>query len=581
MSFARAIGSLGVFAALLSGCGAADYEAKSAAPAADIASAQTLGRPILLLGDNQVQHLFGKGVFERTGLSDYVARTAVRPVQLDMFAHQLLIDACRAVPDVPIIHLGDAANSACVQELDRTFALMRACGDDRPWVMAPGNHDAFLMGSVHRTCRLKAWEDACYDVGTYGPRGHDLSKNVLVRRLLDRTWKPQTGEDYALRCDEPKAAQRLDDCTRGTISRKEAPVPHRNAWSAFLVQATFLVDEEAPWRSFLLQWVDISDRPSQPVFALVLDTVHYDERPRVWPRSQDPGTTGAIDRVQRDAIEDALNEHEKAFFLLVGHHPLEKLQEGTRDFVLELAQRKNLVAYVSGHTHLGGWYEHTAKGRKGPFVELNVGSVTDHPNEFRDLRLLGVGSGDAPDLVWLVSQLNPGRSRPLCEPGSLPDPRDYLAYRNTPQSDATGLQRQLLRSQAMTWVHFLLNSGFDTGGRDFVGPLESALALPAGGGADEALRRACYRVAHAVFPELDGTSPSPAQPVQVEAYMRCVAYDAARYEGRLSSREVARSISCAKRLNLRAVAEPFTQATEWMQVVERRDDEESSEKRHE
>lgn len=566
MSFTRAIGLLSVFSALLPGCGATEYAAKPTTPVAAAADVQAISRPILLLGDNQVQHLFGKGVFERTGLADYVARTAVRPVQLDMFAHQLLIDACRAVPDVPIIHLGDAANSACVQELDRAFALMDACGQDRSWVMAPGNHDAFLMGSVHRTCRLREWRNACYDVGAYKSGDNELRKDVLVRRMLNHTWKPRIGEDHTLTCDEPKTARRLEDCERGTIMRKEAPVPH------FLVRASFLIDKEGPWRSFLLQQVDLSERSSQPVFALVLDTVHYDARPRLLPESQDPGTTGAIEEAQETAIRATLDAHKQDWFLLVGHHPLDKLQEDTRDFVLGLAHDKRVLAYVSGHTHRGGWYEHAAKSREGPFIELNVGSVTDHPNEVRDLRLMATRLGGPQEVFWLGSRLNPERVRPLCDPGSLPDPREYLAYRNTPPSDATGLQRQLLRSQAATWMHFLLHSGFDAGGRDFVGPLESALALPEGDGADEALRRASFEVARTVFPELDGRSPYPALPADVESYMRCVAYDAARHEGHLSPREVARRVTCAKGLDLRDVAEPFSEATEWMQVSGRRDD---------
>lgn len=582
MSFTRVARSLSALAALLcptAGCGGADYEAKPAAATPAAPASLPLSRPVLLVGDNQVQHLFGKGVYERTALADHVARTAVRPVQLDMFAHQLLIDACRALPDIPVIHLGDAANSGCVQEIDRTFALMRACGVNRPWVMAPGNHDAFLMGSVHRTCRLTEWEDACYDVGPYGPDGNEVTKDVLVRRILDHIWEPHLGQGYTLDCKEPEDPQRLDTCNRGKIVRSEGAGRHRDAWSTFLVEAAFQVDREHPWRSFVLQLVDVSMRPgsSPPTFALVLDTVHYDDRPRVWPQSQDPGTTGAVAGAQRTAIRELLVPLEESHLLLVGHHPLDELQPGTQDFVLELALRA--VAYVSGHTHLGRWYEHAVEGRRGSFVELNVGSVTDHPNEYRDLRLLG--SSEAPGSVWMTSRLNPGRLRPLCEPGSLPDPREYLAYRNAPASDGTALQRQLLRSQARTWIHFLLHSGFDTGCRDLLGPLESALALPEGEGADERLRRACFDVASAVLPELDGASAPRALPARVEAYMRCVAYDAARHEGRPSRQEVTRNITCAKRLNLRAAAGPFIQATEWIQVADRRDEDQTNEQRHE
>ena len=578
MTIARVACSLSNFLALLAtaGCGGADYEAKRPSTSDSVVREQlTLSRPVLLIGDNQVQHLFGKGVIERTGLADYLARTAIRPVQLDMFAHQLFLDACQAVPDYPIIHLGDAANSACVQELDLAFALMQACGEGRPWVMAPGNHDAFLMGSVHRTCRLQEWADACYDF--HGPDGNELAKDVLVKKILLRTWAPRLHKGHELECEEPKSEQDISKCVRGRVVRSESDSHPDSRWNDFLVEATFHVNEDAPWQSFVLQLVDLTapSNESQPVFALVVDTVHYEDRPRVWPQSQDPGTTGAIEDAQRDAIKRTLLEHQQALFLFVGHHPLEKLQEDSRTFVLELAHRETIAAYVSGHTHLGRWYGHPVEGRKEDFVELNVGSITDHPNEYRDLLLGGVGRDEEPSLVWLTSRINPKRTRPLCEPGSLPDPSEYLAYRNTPFSDSTKLQRQLLRSQAKAWIHFLLYSGFESDDSSRIGHLEDALALPDGEGGDEVLRKACSDVAADVFPRLDRTSPPLS--AQTKSYMRCVAYEAARYEGRPSPREVARRIVCAKEQNLRAATDPFVRATEWMRVADLRGAGESSE----
>ncbi|MFW5740121.1 MAG: hypothetical protein ACOC1F_07125, partial [Myxococcota bacterium] len=239
------------------GCAPGGYEPhRLAADSALPPSSTPLSQRVLLIGDNQVQHLSGKGIVERTSAADRAAGTAIRPVQLDMFAHQLLIDACEAVPQIPIIHLGDAANAACLQELERAFELMRRCGPNRPWVMAPGNHDGFLMGSVDRPCRVEEWNHACYDAAN--PGDHRLTKDLLVERILRETWLPSSGGDFTVACLE-SAEDGFDGCRAGIVQR---PAGQRASGShprqAILVEARFRIDREARWKSYVLQTVDLS-----------------------------------------------------------------------------------------------------------------------------------------------------------------------------------------------------------------------------------------------------------------------------------------------------------------------------------
>ena len=82
----------------------------------------------------------------RSSMVDQLVSVAIRPVQQDLFAPDLLRWVMKNYgASWPVIHLGDATNMACVGELEAFFEIM-AEGRKR-WVMAPGNHDCFLLGN--------------------------------------------------------------------------------------------------------------------------------------------------------------------------------------------------------------------------------------------------------------------------------------------------------------------------------------------------------------------------------------------------------------------------------------------------
>ena len=120
---------------------------------------------VLLVADSHVHHLYGEPYWLRSELTEKLVPVAVRPVQLDLFGHDLLRWTLQhRASRIPTIHLGDALDVSCARELDRFLQTMALTG--QPWVLAPGNHDGYFSGVVGRD---GGWAGACKDGGGPGP----------------------------------------------------------------------------------------------------------------------------------------------------------------------------------------------------------------------------------------------------------------------------------------------------------------------------------------------------------------------------------------------------------------------------
>ncbi|MCP4623339.1 MAG: metallophosphoesterase [bacterium] len=118
----------------------------------------SLTKNIMPVADNQLNYLYGDPIWLRSGLTDKFVKVAIRPVQQDLFGQDILRRALdRYGSRLPVIHLGDAANMACSGEFEAFLEIMSA--DTKAWVMAPGNHDAYLFGNTHRL--QKEWTATC------------------------------------------------------------------------------------------------------------------------------------------------------------------------------------------------------------------------------------------------------------------------------------------------------------------------------------------------------------------------------------------------------------------------------------
>ena len=107
-----------------------------------------LTKNIMLVADNQLNYLYGEPIWLRSGLTDKFVKVAIRPVQQDLYGQDMLRWALELYGSrMPVIHLGDAANMACSGEFEAFLEIMSTA--TKPWVMAPGNHDAYLFGNMH------------------------------------------------------------------------------------------------------------------------------------------------------------------------------------------------------------------------------------------------------------------------------------------------------------------------------------------------------------------------------------------------------------------------------------------------
>ncbi len=286
---------------LIAGCGhklslSERYEILSEKP-----DGISLTRNVILVADNQLNYLYGDPVWLRSGLTDKFVKVAIRPVQQDLFGQDMLRWVLELYGTrLPVIHLGDATNMACKGEFEEFLEVMSAT--TKPWVMAPGNHDAYMFGNMH--LNLGEWSAACR--GAEGP----MTKDRLVQRYL-----------VSLR----DRYERF----RADFSGK---LPLKGIWrdtstsSTFLRSVAWVIDEKSPWRSFVVQEVDLGlPGSSPPVSAILLDTSQYASSPTLVPTPVSPnaGINGGVLPDQLKIVEKWLKNEPtgQQVTLLMGHHP--------------------------------------------------------------------------------------------------------------------------------------------------------------------------------------------------------------------------------------------------------------------
>lgn len=411
-------------------------------------SARPLSRRVALMADSQIHYLYGmpRSVLH-TEFGDKATaetRSAIRPVQLDFYGRYLLDYMLRGIGE-HVIHLGDALDVSCKQEL-ATFVDLFARDPARPWVMAPGNHDGYFLG-VHHWGDRAAWDEACgAEVAGQGA----LDKADFVEaylRALSRNGSDRTGTlAAALRAGVP------------VLDGWRHPRP---AEPSLLRAASWSIDRARPWRSFIVQEVDLSlpgaPPGSQPrVVAFLVDTAAYSDRPTMPPWSLlsgfDTGSWGDLIEMQARILEEWAERAraEGSVVLFMGHHPHDALLDRGRAALSSLLREAGSRLYVSAHTHAGHWIAHDDAPR--PWVELNVGSTLDWPPEYRYLTV-----SDTPDGVVVHSPLErmdeafrmPSRLPPRCLP-EWESARDaefddyYLSYRDYSSLSAVDTQNRLM-----------------------------------------------------------------------------------------------------------------------------------------
>jgi hypothetical protein len=137
-----------------------------------------LSREVVLVADNQIQHLYGDPVWLRSGFTNRFVSVAIRAVQLNFFGPHMLRWIVENYGDKRlVIHLGDALNVACSAEWKSFLIAMQ--GAQRGWLLAPGNHDAFYFGNGDFS--RGEWERAC---NTDDGSGRSFLKDRFVEAYL-------------------------------------------------------------------------------------------------------------------------------------------------------------------------------------------------------------------------------------------------------------------------------------------------------------------------------------------------------------------------------------------------------------
>lgn len=404
----------------------------------------SLTKNVILVADNQLNHLYGEPIWMRSQFVTQFVRVSIRPVQQDLFGQEIL----RWVLNVygtrmPVIHLGDAANMGCVGEFDSFLEIMSATGA-RPWVMAPGNHDAYLMGNMQTS--VDVWEDACQRAD--GP----LTKDKLVEKYLRHLHQQDSGfrTAYADIDSLPRSGEWRSDEPPGSIYLRAV------AWS---------IDDTKPHRSYVVQEIDLGLPPppgeadaQQRVSAILLDTSQFASAPVLLPvPGPNAGVNGDLQQDQLDVVTRWMTLADAGTItVLMSHHPFGKLRNGSRAAVDALRRQHNVPLYVSAHTHQGQYF---VRGGSEGWLELNVGSIVDYPIEFRTFSIQD--GGDAgflfrTPLFRLPDQWGTlaGDRAPSCDAQweAMPeDPDFYLTYLDGGMTDPAATQLMLMTTLLHTY----------------------------------------------------------------------------------------------------------------------------------
>jgi len=387
----------------------------------DKAKVKPLEHRVILIADNQFNNIYTDPTVLRNFYADSFAEVSIRPPQVDLFSPQLFnwtLQKYNAKENF-VIHLGDALNIACSNEWDIFEKSLENVNKDR-FVMALGNHDFYWYGVTDGESKSDrvAWAIACDDRYPITTKSANDTKRFTKGRFINKYLKfidigyiPNTTNRYFTKKGE----------------------------SAF-IQEIFVKrfnDERDEYSSFLVQKINIPSKDStkEGLGGIVIDTGAYNKKPlNVLGHLKiaghyNSGEIGQLTKPQQKIIEEWSNKfkEKREPFLIFGHHPLKAFTPKEKIWLENLIKNNSYaLGYISAHTHLG--FVNKKDKRKG-LLEINVGSITDYPNEIRTLSV-NPARGELKSTLHPISQ-NKLDNTPWCD--ALYDytasyPNNYLSY---------------------------------------------------------------------------------------------------------------------------------------------------------
>jgi hypothetical protein len=235
--------------------------------------------------------------------------------------------------------------------------------------MAVGNHDIFWYGVTdgeYNSDKIK-WARSCDDKYPISDKDVDDNKRFTKGKFINR-YLAFIPINYAKN-------------SSGYYYNRD-----KNAFVQEVCVKRFRTQKDE-YSSFILQKVNIpAKKRGVGLKGIIIDTVTYTKKPLnvrghfKLDGHYNSGETGELTKAQRVIIKkwsDKFAKNKKPF-MIFGHHPLKELIE--KDWLKDLIKNNPYaLGYTSAHTHLG------YVDNKNGVIEVNVGSVTDYPNEIRVL----------------------------------------------------------------------------------------------------------------------------------------------------------------------------------------------------
>lgn len=416
--------SANVLAWALGALAFAGWLGAAAAGEPDDAAAAAPVPSVLFMADAQIHNVYGGQVFQTSRIADVVSHVAQRHPEINLLARYALQDFIEkgekmAPPSSPamMVMLGDAANAACTGEYDRFMKIARTGNPDRIVLMAHGNHDSYLMGTIN-------WYQA-------DPRYIDYGKFANAVLPVDASWWPEATEPTW------RTRKGWKPLCYQDLASKSAPM-HKTQWMAKYLNSLarpradgaselelkpgVTVGEEMwfdgegkpgtalgnlgyrmkgvwirpvretqgrgeghrlvdTYNSFLVQAVDVG-RTHRLILVDTAACAFFDP---TWTRHlpryarQNAGFTACMRAPQLKAIQQLVDESRDSGRKLVfaGHHPLKDIQGGDRAAFIQLMKKTSGEdwTYVSAHTHAPKTETPLEHGAR----EINISSTTDWP----------------------------------------------------------------------------------------------------------------------------------------------------------------------------------------------------------
>jgi len=180
--------------------------------------------------------------------------------------------------------------------------------------------------------------------------------------------------------------------------------------------------------------------------AILLDTSDYKNTPTLftgairsftnWPGSRlNAGVNGGLGIDQVETIKRWISENEPdTFYVFMGHHELESLDDNSARDLSEIFKLAGNKIYMSAHTHEGFSKDH------GNIKEINIGSITDHPNMAMNLSFKTYGKNAQTIGFWpnnIPFSADVLTKEGVCSPEDFADKDPnpyyhYMSYKNLP-----------------------------------------------------------------------------------------------------------------------------------------------------